>query len=122
VRYHVVEIISSFVSFVENGDGIRYEPQYQFGPSMRLAILEQVCEEIIAVLGLGSEHSVEQDETGFAYRAYSMFWPLVVLLFSSLVDEEKRSYVQEKLRFIGKMSGLGLATLAAGSIDTLRPV
>ncbi|KAF5692857.1 C6 zinc finger domain-containing protein [Fusarium denticulatum] len=52
VRYHVVEQVSGLVTFVEEGSGIRHELDYQFDPSMRYMILEQVCGEICAVLGL----------------------------------------------------------------------
>ncbi|GFF79870.1 hypothetical protein IFM60648_06971 [Aspergillus lentulus] len=121
VRYHVVEVVSSLVTFVEDGDGAYHKPEYQFDPSLSSMILEQVCGEICAVLGLDSGHNMEQGEIGMAYRAYSIFWPLVVLLFSPLVGEEKRAWVQEKLRFIGEISGLGLATYAAGSFSTSHP-
>ncbi|GIK05390.1 hypothetical protein Aspvir_009499 [Aspergillus viridinutans] len=121
VRYHVVEVVSSLVALLEDGDGTHHKPDYQFDPSLGFTILEQVCGEICAVLGLDSEHNMEEDQIGMPYRAYSIFWPLVVLLFSSLAGEKKRAWVQEKLRFIGEISGLGLATFAAGSLDTFRP-
>ncbi|KAF5543945.1 C6 zinc finger domain-containing protein [Fusarium mexicanum] len=41
VRYHVVELVSSLVAFVEQGDGTRHELDYQFNPSMRYTVLEQ---------------------------------------------------------------------------------
>lgn len=121
VKYHVVEEVSRLVAFVEDSGGTHHKPDYQFDPSLRFMILGQVCGEICAVLGLDSEHNMEEDQIGMAYRAYSIFWPLVVLLFSSSAGEEKRAWVQEKLRFIGEISGLGLATFAAGSLDTFRP-
>ncbi|KAF7158453.1 hypothetical protein CNMCM5623_003456 [Aspergillus felis] len=93
----------------------------EFDPSLGSMILEQVCGEICTVLGLDGDHNMAEDEIGMAYRAYSIFWPLVVLLFSSLAGEKKRAWVQEKLRFIGETSGLGLATFAAGSLHTFRP-
>ncbi|RYP77761.1 hypothetical protein DL769_003327 [Monosporascus sp. CRB-8-3] len=120
VRYHVIELLSSLVAFVEEGDGTRHKPDYQFDPSVRFIILEQVCGEVCAVLGFDSEHNMEEDQTGMGYRTYSMFWPLVVLLYSSSAGEEKRAWVREKLRFIGEVSGLGMAAWAAGNIDTLR--
>jgi hypothetical protein len=121
VRYHVVEVVSSLVAFVEDGDGAYHKPDYEFDPSLRSMILEQVCGEICTVLELDSGRNMEQGEVGMAYRAYSIFWPLVVLLFSPLAGEKKRAWVQEKLRFIGEISGLGLATFAAGSLNTFHP-
>jgi hypothetical protein len=58
---------------------------------------------------------------GMAYRAYGMFWPMVILLFSSLIAEEERIWLQEKLGFMGEITGLGLATWAAGRINTVQP-
>ncbi|PCD23973.1 hypothetical protein BFJ63_vAg10823 [Fusarium oxysporum f. sp. narcissi] len=118
VRFHVVELVSSLVAFVEEGGGTCHELNYQFNPSMKDMILEQVCGEICAVLGLECEYNIEADQTGIGYQAYSLFWPLLVLLFSASVGNEKRAWAQEKLRFIGEISGLGLATWAAGSINT----
>lgn len=121
VRYHVFELVSRLVGLVEEGDGTHHAPGHQFDPSMRFIILEQVCEEICAILGPDSEHSMEEYETGMAYRAYSMFWPLIVLLSSSLVGEETITWAQEKLRFMGEKSELRLATFAASNVNMLRP-
>ncbi|KAF5968003.1 C6 zinc finger domain-containing protein [Fusarium bulbicola] len=54
VRYHVAELVSSLVTFVEEGGGARHELDYQFNPSMRYMVLEQVSGEICAVLDLES--------------------------------------------------------------------
>ncbi|KAH8803592.1 hypothetical protein F5884DRAFT_824417 [Xylogone sp. PMI_703] len=115
VSYHVVELVSSLVAFVEEeeGDKSHSEPDYQFEPSMGSMILEQICSEICAVLECGNEHHMEEDQTGIAYRAYGLFWPLLVL-------RRKRAWAQEKLQFIGEISGLGIATWAARSINTIR--
>ncbi|KAF5239377.1 hypothetical protein FANTH_9969 [Fusarium anthophilum] len=83
VRYHVVELVSSLVAVVEEGGGTRRELDYQFNPSMRYMVLEQVCEEICAVLDLES---------------YSGLY----LSYYSLRQ---------------RISGLGMATWAARSID-----
>lgn len=118
VRYNVVEFVSSLAAYVDQGDGTGHELEYQFDSSSRHVILEQVCGEICAVLAPSSGHDGEQDPTGIAYRAYSIFWPLLVLLCSFSVDREKRKWAQDKLNFLGEVSGLGMATMAARSIDT----
>jgi hypothetical protein len=122
VRYHVVELLLDLLVIIkEDGNGTSHEPNYWFDPSIRFTILEQICGDTTAVLRLDSKHDIEEDNTGIAYRAYGIFWPLVILLFSSLTGKETRVWIQEKLRLIGETAGLGLAIWAAGSIDTLRP-
>jgi hypothetical protein len=117
VRYHIVELVSRLVVLVDQGDGTGRELDDQFIPSLRHMILEQACGEICAVLAPSSAYDTEQDQTGIAYRAYSIFWPLLVLLFSPFVGHEKRIWAQEKLHFLGKISGLGMATMAARSVN-----
>lgn len=116
VRYHVFELISSLIALFEQDDETHYASSYQFSILMRSMILEEICEEISAVVGV-SEHITGENQTGMAYRAYAMFWPLIVLLFSSHVGTEKMMWIQKKLRLLGERSGLGLAVLAASIVD-----
>jgi hypothetical protein len=120
IRYRVVELVLGLLTFIgEEGGG--QEPGDQIDPSIRFIILEQICGDICTVLGLDSRDDIKDDKTGMAYRAYGMFWPMVILLFSSLMAEEKRIWLQEKLGLMGEITGLGLATWAAGRINTVQP-
>ncbi|KAE8141243.1 hypothetical protein BDV38DRAFT_279149 [Aspergillus pseudotamarii] len=122
IRYHIIELVMGFIMALE-ADGEEHKgthtphklaDHHPFSHNAPVIILEQICEEICAVLGFHSASGMEEEKTGMAYRSFGMFFPMVVLLFSSLVGARKKVWLQEKLQFIGETSGLGLATYAAG--------
>ncbi|KAH1334776.1 hypothetical protein KXW65_000768 [Aspergillus fumigatus] len=116
VRYRVVELVHGLVARI--GDGEDYSASCEFDSqvcsSEELAmILQQIHEDICAVLGLHPEHHTGDDNQGMAHRVFGMFFPITVLMFSSSAGEAKRVWFQEKLRCMGEKTGLGLATWAA---------
>jgi hypothetical protein len=117
VRYHIIEQVCSLMASFEQGGNAQFSPDYAFDPSLKFTILDQVCDEIRAVLGLRTGYSMADNPPGMAYRSYCMFWPLIVLLFSPSAGDDTRAWARETLRLIGETSGLGLATVAAGSIS-----
>ncbi|GIK01944.1 hypothetical protein Aspvir_005985 [Aspergillus viridinutans] len=121
VRYHVVELVLDLIARMkEEVDTTSHEFNGQVYVSERLVmILEQICGDICAVLNFDSKHHIEEDKVGMAHRAFGMFFPMVVPLFSSLAGEEKRGWLREKLRLIGESTGFGLATLAAQMINPI---
>jgi hypothetical protein len=122
VRYNVVESVLGLRSFVSGDDGRTIDGfGYQYCLSERPIILEQLYREIDVVLSQDGTRYIMEGTTGMPYRGFGMFFPMVVLLFSSLVGEDKKAWLQEKLRFVGETTGFGLATWAAGRINSLRP-
>ncbi|KAJ0415648.1 hypothetical protein BJY00DRAFT_253676 [Aspergillus carlsbadensis] len=118
VRYHIIEQVCNFMTAFEQCGNAQFSPpDYAFGPSLKSTILDQVCDEIRAVLGLRTGRSMADNPPGMAYRAYCMFWPLVVLLFSPSAGDDIRAWARESLQLIGETSGLGLAAVAAGTIS-----
>ncbi|KAH1581635.1 hypothetical protein KXV95_001372 [Aspergillus fumigatus] len=116
VRYRVVELVHGLVARI--GDGEDYSASCEFDSqvcsSEELAmILQQIHEDICAVLGLHPEHHTGDDNQGMAHRVFGMFFPITVLMFSSSAGEAKRVWFQEKLRCMGEKTGLALATWAA---------
>ncbi|KAE8364262.1 hypothetical protein BDV27DRAFT_157992 [Aspergillus caelatus] len=122
IRYHIMELVMGLI--IALGDEWEEHERVITHPALAdlqlfpheepVVILEQICEEICAVLGFSSASGMEENKTGMAYRSFGMFFPIVVLLFSSSAGKGKKVWLQEKLQFIGATSGLGLATYAAG--------
>lgn len=116
-----MELVLELCALIKDKDG---ETEYilagQYHPSKGLEVLEQICVDICDVLRLNSEQNI--NEIGMAYRAFCMFWPMAILLFSSRAGDERRAWVQEQLRFIGKTTGFGMATFSAEMVDTFRPI
>ncbi|KAB8263145.1 hypothetical protein BDV32DRAFT_136204 [Aspergillus pseudonomiae] len=121
VRYHIMELVLHLImAFKKEGKEhvgatahhllVDHQP---FPHEGLIVILEQICDDICAVLGFSSTRGMEEHETGIAYRSFGMFFPMAVLLFSSLAGDAKKVWLQEKLRLIGEKSGLGLATYTA---------
>jgi hypothetical protein len=105
------------VAFVEERDNDQTTHDYALDPSLKSTILDQICDEIRCVLGLRTGPRTAQHLSGMSYRAYCMFWPLAVLLFSPSAWDGIKVWAQQILRLIGETSGLGLATVAAGSVS-----
>lgn len=122
VRYNVLESVLDLQGFVSEDGGTTINGHgFRFCLSERPIVLEQICEEIKAVLCRDSVGHIEEDKTGMPYRALGMFFPMVVLLFSPLAGEDKRAWLQEKLRFVGETTGFGLAAWSAERIKNPRP-
>lgn len=123
LRYHIVELVLGLLGSIDDeGYGITQKAIHQFDPSVRGVILDDICEDICAILMLDGRLGMEGDKVGMAYRAFVMFWPLANLFFSSFAGEEKRAWFQDKLRFIGNKSGLGVATWAAELTNMIIPI
>ncbi|KAL3495039.1 hypothetical protein BJX62DRAFT_233691 [Aspergillus germanicus] len=124
VRYHIIEQVSSLMASIEQVRNAQFSPNSAFDPSLKSIILNQLCDGIRAVLGLGtSGRTTPENLSGMAYRSYGMFWPLIVLLFSPSAGNNTRAWARDTLRLIGESNGLGLATVTAGSISVgLAPI
>lgn len=75
--------------------------------------LEEVCNDLGSIADLGTGLDGAKDNVGVGCRAFGTFWPLAILLFSSSITKERRTWLREKLRVIGATSGFGLATWTA---------
>lgn len=118
VRYHIVELILHLSNFIQQeAERSRLESVCKLHKSLRSLIRDQICTEIDVVLGPDGHIDIKDGDPGLAYRAYGMFWPLLILLFSSSNNAEKKTWVREKLQSSGNNSGYGLATWTADRID-----
>lgn len=130
IRYHIMELVTGLVMALE-ADWEEHKGTYTphrladhhpFPHEAPVIILDQICEEICAVLGFHSAGDMKEEKAGMAYRSFGMFFPMVILLFSSLAGEGKKVWLKERLQFIGETSGLGLATYAAGRAALLSKI
>ncbi|OAQ61111.1 C6 zinc finger domain-containing protein [Pochonia chlamydosporia 170] len=125
VRYHTIELILGLIAFVKDElDGTDCKNAYPMVPSNCISILDEICESICGILGLGNNCDVEDNSKGMGYRVYCTFWPMVILLFSPLVEEEKRVWIEDKLRYMGETTGFGMATWSvkmAKSVHVVLP-
>ncbi|KAF5006225.1 hypothetical protein FDECE_7385 [Fusarium decemcellulare] len=113
VRFYIIELVSGVLAIVgekDDGTSSAFEPQFELPKGA--IVLEQICEEISIVFGFDGKHEIQEKPTGMAYRAFGMFWPMAIVLFSSFVEEAKREWVKDKLQYVGEITGYGLATLA----------
>lgn len=121
VRYNVVESVLDLQTFVSEDGGTAIDGlDFGFFLSERPIVLEQICAEIETVLCQDSASHTKEDKTGMPYRTFGMFFPMVALLFSPLAGEDKRAWLQEKLRFVSEKTGFGLAAWSAGKINILN--
>lgn len=121
IRYRIVDLVLGLLAAAESGGNGADGTSFQSRPSKQSARLGNLCGEISAVLGLESQNELNAEKTGMAYRAFGIFWSLVILYFSPSAGESERAWMQEKLQFSGEATGFGLATWAATMINQLRP-
>jgi hypothetical protein len=114
VRFHVVELIFDLLARL-NGRCDEASRKFTSFPDLydRAALLEQICEEIRIVFGLDGRRHTVADQPGMAYRAICMFWPCMLVLTSSFARDDVKLWAIGKLRYIGEVSGIGLAVNAA---------
>ena len=123
VRYNVIESVLDLQAFVSEDAGTAINGlDFRFFLSETSIVLEQICGEIETVLCQDSAGHTKEDKTGMPYRAFGMFFPMVVLLFSPLAGKDKRVWLQEKLRLVGEKTGFGLAAWSAGRINILNAI
>lgn len=75
-------------------------------------LADSICDDLPFVLGhLDLDgRPLHHPVSGAPFRAYIMLWPLQVAIGSKGINPERKQMLIEKLHYIGKVNGIGLAS------------